>query len=144
FLVDANDPFDSVLRGALGFEYSWNDMLFVRGGYKLKYEWPVEYDVYTYETNGEYDLGESYIDWNDNGVRDANEDYEDGLAVKTDEFTTTSWDSYYGSDNYSLRRFSMGAGINYNLYGTKLLFDYAYSNYGILGMVQQVSVGFAF
>jgi hypothetical protein len=38
----------------------------------------------------------------------------------------------------------MGAGINYNLYGTKLLFDYAYSNYGILGMVQQVSVGFAF
>ncbi|MBT7200434.1 MAG: PorV/PorQ family protein, partial [Candidatus Marinimicrobia bacterium] len=47
FLVDANDPFDSVLRGALGFEYSWNDMLFVRGGYKLKYEWPVEYDVYT-------------------------------------------------------------------------------------------------
>jgi len=143
-LVDANDPFDAVLRGAIGFEYSWDDMLFVRGGYKLKYEWPVSYDVYTYVYNGEYDLGESYIDWNDNGVRDANEEYEDGLAVKTDEFTSTSWDSYYGADKYSLRRFSIGAGINYNLYGTKLLFDYSYSNYGILGMVQQVSVGFGF
>jgi len=143
-LADANDPFDSILRGALGFEYAWNDLVFVRGGYKLKYEWPVEYDVYEYELNGEYDLGESYIDWNDNGVRDPDEDYEDGLAVKTDSFTSSSWDSYYGADKYSLRRFSIGAGLNYNLYGTELLFDYSYSNYGILGMVQQVSVGFGF
>jgi len=143
-LADANDPFDSVLRGALGFEYSWNDLLFVRGGYKLKYEWPVKYDVYEYELNGEYDVGEPYIDWNDNGVRDPDEDYEDGLAVKVDSFEASSWDSYYGSDKYSLRRFSIGAGLNYNLYGTELLFDYSYSNYGILGMVQQVSVGFGF
>ncbi len=143
-LVDANDPFDAILRGAIGFEYSYDDMLFLRGGYKLKYEWPVEYEEFEYVLNGEYDLGEPYIDWNDNGVRDADEDFEDGLPVKTAEFTSSSWDSYYGSDKYSLRRFSIGAGLNYNLYGTKLLFDYSYSNYGILGMVQQVSVGFGF
>ncbi len=143
-LADANDPFDSVLRGALGFEYAWDDLLFVRGGYKLKYEWPVEYDVFKWEENGEYDVGESYIDWNDNGIRDPNEDYTDGLAVKTDEFSKTSWDSFYGADKYSLRRFSIGAGLKYDMYGTKLLFDYSYSNYGILGMVQQVSVGFGF
>jgi len=143
-LIDANDPFDSVLRGAVGFEYGWDDLLFIRGGYKLKYEWPVKYDIYTLEKNGEYDIGESYIDWNDNGVRDPDEKYDDGLAVKTDEFSKSSWDSFYGSDNYSLRRFSIGAGLKYNMYGTKLLFDYSYSNYGILGMVQQVSVGFGF
>lgn len=144
FLVDANDPFDSVLRGALGFEYSWNDLLYVRGGYKIKYEWPVQYDIYTMEYNDEYDVGETFIDWNDNGQRDLDEPFEDGLAVKTDEFKTTSWDSYYGADKYSLRRFSIGGGINYNLYGTKMLFDFSYSNYGILGMVQQVTVGFGF
>ncbi len=144
FLIDANDPFDSVLRGALGFEYSWDDLLFVRGGYKLKYEWPVKYDIYTMQYNGSYDVGEIFIDYNDNDVRDADEPYEDGLAVKTDEYSSTSWDSYYGADKYSLRRFSIGAGLKYNMYGTKMLFDYSYSNYGILGMVQQVSIGFGF
>ncbi len=143
-LVDANDPFDAVLRGAIGFEYSWDELLFLRGGYKLKYEWPVQYDIYTVEYNDQYDLGEYYIDWNDNGVHDASEPYEDGLSVKTDQFSTTSWNSYYGADKYTLRRFSIGAGLKYNLYGTKLIFDYSYSNYGILGMVQQVSVGFGF
>ncbi len=143
-LADANDPFDAVLRGALGFEYGWNDMLFIRGGYKLKYEWPVQYDIYTMEYNNEYDVGETFVDWNDNGVRDTDEPFDDGLAVKTDEFSTTSWDSYYGSDKYALRRFSIGAGLKYNMYGTKLLFDYSYSNYGILGMVQQVSIGVGF
>lgn len=143
-LIDANDPFDAVLRGAVGFEYSWDELLFLRGGYKLKYEWPVQYDIYTVEYNDEYDLGEAYIDWNNNGYRDETETYEDGLSVKTDEFSTTSWNSYYGADKYALRRFSIGAGLNYNLYGTKLIFDYSYSNYGILGMVQQVSVGFGF
>lgn len=143
-LMDANDPFDAVLRGAVGFEYSYDNLVFLRGGYKLKYEWPVAYEEYEYVYNGEYDLGEPYIDWNDNGVRDADEDFEDGLPVKTADFNASSWDSYYGSDKYALRRFSIGAGLNYNLYGTKLLFDYSYSNYGILGMVQQVSVGFGF
>jgi len=143
-LVDANDPFDAVLRGALGFEYSWDDMLFLRGGYKFKYEWPVKYDIYSMQYNDQYDVGESYVDWNANGVHDTNEPYDDGLAVKTSQFSATSWDSFYGADKYALRRFSIGFGLKYNLYGTKLLFDYSYSNYGILGMVQQVSVGFGF
>jgi len=144
FLFDANDPFDSVLRGAIGVEYAWDDMLFLRGGYKLKYEWPVKYDIYAIEYNDEYDLTETYIDWNNNGHWDAGEPYEDGLAVKTSEFSTTSWDSFYGDDLYSLKRFSIGAGLKYNLYGTKLLVDFAYSNYGVLGMVQQVSIGLGF
>ncbi len=143
-LVDANDPFDAVLRGALGFEYGWNEMFFLRGGYKFNYEWAIQYDIYTTEYNNEYDTGEDYFDQNGNGVWDDNETFTDGLRVKTDEVNIGSWDSYYGSDKYSLRRFSMGMGIKYNLYGTKLLFDYSYSNYGIIGMVQQVSLGFGF
>ncbi|MEA3286809.1 MAG: PorV/PorQ family protein [Candidatus Marinimicrobia bacterium] len=143
-LVDANDPFDAVLRGALGFEYGWNNIFFLRGGYKIKYEWPIQYDIYTVEYNNEYDLGEEYFDQNGNGVFDDNEAFTDGLRVKSDEVNIGSWDSYYGSDKYSLRRFSMGMGVKYNLYGTKLLFDYSYSNYGIIGMVQQVSLGFGF
>jgi len=143
-LLDANDPFDAVLRGAIGFEYGWNDMFFVRGGYKLKYEWPIEYDIYTTEYNDQYDLGEDYFDQNGNGSHDANESYTDGLRVLSEEIQIGSWDSYYGADKYSLRRFSAGLGLKYNLYGTKLLFDYSYSNYGIIGMVQQVSLGFGF
>ncbi len=156
-LADANDPFDAVLRGALGFEYGWNDMVFLRAGYKLNYEWSIKYDVFELEYNGVYDLGEDYLDANGNGVWDwddadgdgvedlgEHEDYTDGLRVKVDEFNVSSWDSYYGADGYGLRRFSLGFGLKYNLYGTKLLFDYSYSNYGILGMVQQISLGFAF
>ncbi len=143
-LVDANDPFDAVLRGAIGFEYGWNDMFFVRGGYKMKYEWDIQYDIYETQYNGVYDLGEDYFDQNGNGSRDANESFTDGLRVKTGEENIGSWDSYYGADKYALRRFSIGTGLKYNLYGTKLLFDYSYSNYGIIGMVQQVSLGFGF
>jgi len=143
-LVDANDPFDAVLRGAIGFEYGWNDMFFVRGGYKMKYEWDIQYDIYETQYNGVYDLGEDYFDQNGNGSRDANESFTDGLRIKTGEENIGSWDSYYGADKYALRRFSIGTGLKYNLYGTKLLFDYSYSNYGIIGMVQQVSLGFGF
>lgn len=143
-LADANDPFDSVLRGALGFEYGWNDMVFLRGGYKMNYEWDIDYELYTVEYNGEYDLGEDFVDRNGNLIWDEYEEFTDGLRVKTGEYQASSWDSYYGADKYGLRRFSVGVGIKYNLYGTKLLFDYSYSNYGILGMVQQVSLGLGF
>ena len=143
-LFDANDPFDAVLRGAIGFEYAWNEILFVRGGYKLSYEWPIQYDIYSIEYNEVYDVGEDYFDQNGNGSRDEGESFTDGLRVKSDQVNIGSWDSYYGADKYSLRKFSMGVGLKYNLYGTKLLFDYSYSNYGIIGMVQQVSLGLGF
>ena len=132
------------MRGAVGFEYAWDETFFLRGGYKIKYEWPIRYDVYTTQYNGEYDLGEDYFDQNGNGEWDANESFTDGLRVKTDETTVGSWGSYYDDSKYALRRFSLGMGLKYNLYGTKLLFDYSYSNYGIIGMVQQVSLGFGF
>jgi len=158
-LLDANDPNDATLRGALGFEYAWNDMIFFRGGYKLNYEWLTTYDQYRVDYNGTYDLGEYFVDANGNSrwdwedgddddafdpAHDSYEDFTDGLRVKTGSVDRYSWDSSYGEGRYSLRKLSLGFGAKYNMYGTKLLFDYSYSNYGILGMVTQVSLGLTF
>lgn len=158
-LADANDPFDAQLRGAIGFEYAWNDMIFFRGGYKINYEWQIKYDQYRIDYNGEYDLGEYFVDANGNSrwdwedgngnekfdlVGDYYEDFTDGLRVKTGTVSRSSWDSYYGDGKYPLKRLSLGFGAKYNMYGTKLLFDYSYSNYGILGMITQVSLGLTF
>ncbi|MCF7797470.1 MAG: PorV/PorQ family protein [Lentisphaeria bacterium] len=158
-VADANDASDTPLRGAVGFEYAWNDMIFFRGGYKFNYEWVSSYDKYRVEYNGEYDLGEYFVDsngnsrwdWddvNDNGVFDSDfdsyEDFTDGLRVKTGTVNRSAWESFYGDGKYPWRRISLGFGAKYNMYGTNLLFDYSYSNYGILGMVQQISLGLTF
>ncbi len=143
-LVDANDPFDAALRGALGFEYAWHELFYVRGGYKIGYEWSVGYDVYEVEYNDAFDVGETYIDENDNKQWDAGEEFTDGLRVLVDTVKRDSWGSFYENGRYPFKNFSVGTGINYNLYGTKLLFDYSLSNMGILGAVQQVSLGMTF
>ena len=156
-LADANDPFDNVLRGAFGFEYDFRDMFYLRGGYKWSYEWPIRYDDYTVEYNGMYDVGESFVDANGNGRWDwvdynqngkldpgEYEQFTDGLKVKIRHIQRSSWESYYADGRYPWRRLSLGVGLRFNMGGTKMLFDYAYVNYGILGMVEHFSISLIF
>ena len=56
-----------------------------------------------------------------------------GVSVEKDEF-----------DSYDTASFSVGAGIKYDLSFMHVQFDYAYSDYQILGGTQQISVILAF
>ena len=38
FALDGVDPVDNLLMGNLGFEYSWNEMAFVRSGYHFNHD----------------------------------------------------------------------------------------------------------
>jgi hypothetical protein len=82
--LDALHPNDDVEYVNVGAEYAWNDMVFLRGGYKTLF------------------------------ARDS----EQGLCL--------------------------GGGFHYTVAGSKLMFDYAYQDFGVLENVQMFTLGLGF